>query len=363
MSADVPDLPIRSAQGRYVVRFSAGVRAALEAAATLDDPFFLVDTNVLRLYAADMQPILGSRNHLAVDATEEEKTLTGVTRVVDWLQGRNATKRSTIVAVGGGIVQDIACFSAHIYYRGIRWVHVPTTLLSMSDSCIGAKCALNLNDFKNQLGAFHSPSAVFVATTFLRTLSDTDVASGYGEILKLLLTGPSDGLDRLDRAVSVGGLRNAELPALIYESLAVKKVVIEEDEYERDRRRVLNYGHTFGHALESLTAHEVPHGLAVAWGLDLVNHIAAARGLVDPRFVERVHVWIAEHLPVRLSRSVTASDLIGAARRDKKASVDEVNLIVLEAPGMLKVMKVRFDADLEKQVSDYLTRYEAASRR
>lgn len=358
MTADIQTLPIRSAQGDYQVHFSPDVSSALAATVTVGDCFYLVDATVMRLYDSELKEPLSSRPCLVVEATEEAKTLGGVSMVVDWLQKNNATKGSVIVAVGGGIIQDLATFSSHIYYRGIRWIHVPTTLLSMSDSCIGAKCGINLNEFKNQLGVFQSPSAVFVASSFTRTLSDLDVASGYGEILKLMLTGAPDGLDRLDRAVASGGLRNPQLAALIYESLSVKKVVIEEDEYERDLRRVLNYGHTFGHALESLTSHEVPHGLGVAWGIDLVNHIAVARGLLSEDVFARVHRWILEQMPFRLSRRVSPAELIAAARRDKKATGNTVNLVLLERPGSLKIVKVPFDATLEAQVADYLERHD-----
>lgn len=352
-------LRIHSAQGDYDVAFHASVHDALAATASIPDAFYLVDRNVLQLYASELGPLLEGRNVLAVDATEEEKTLAGVTKVVSWLQRNNANKRSTVVAVGGGIIQDLATFSSHLYYRGIRWVFVPTTLLAMSDSCIGAKCGINLNEFKNQLGVFQSPSGVHIATDFIRTLSDHDVASGYGEILKLMLTGEESGFEKLRGIVDADGLRTARLPELIYDSLAVKKEVIEEDEYEADLRRILNYGHTFGHALESLTAHEVPHGHGVAWGIDLVNHIAVDRGMLPQSDFDRIHAFVVRHLSFRPSRRITAAELIAASRRDKKAAAGEVNLILLERPGQLRIVKVPFDATLERQISDYLDRYDA----
>lgn len=359
MTAPRHSLPIASAQGDYAVDFFSTIDEALAATTEIQDPLYLVDRNVLHLYEAQLKPFLGGRRHLEVDATEDEKTLAGVGRVVEWLQRSDATKRSTIVAIGGGIVQDLATFSSHIYYRGIRWVFVPTTLLAMSDSCIGAKCGINLGEFKNQLGVFQSPARVLIATDFLRTLSDADVASGYGEILKLMLTGTADGFARLRAVVDRDGLRNRELDALIRDSLLAKKAVIEEDEYESDLRRILNYGHTFGHALESLTAHEVPHGLAVVWGIDLVNHISVARGLLDRDVFEDVHAFARRHLTFPLSRRVGAQELIAAARRDKKAAAGSVNLILLARPGDLRIVSVPFDAALQGQISDYLRRPDA----
>jgi 3-dehydroquinate synthase len=352
-------LPIASAQGDYAVEFFPDVDAALQAAAGLDDPFFLVDRHVRALYARELAPLLDGRRTLELDATEDEKTLAGVGKVVAFLQENNATKKSTVVAIGGGIIQDLATFSSHIYYRGIRWAFVPTTLLAMSDSCIGAKCGINLGPFKNQLGVFQSPSRVLIATGFTRTLSDLDVASGHGEIIKLMLTGPPAGYRKLKDALDAEGLRTARLPELIYDSLAVKKRVIEADEYESDLRRILNYGHTFGHALESLTAHQVPHGLAVAWGVDLVNHIAVQRGLLDQATFDDVHAFVQRHFRFTLPRHVTASELIAASRRDKKVSDGAVNLILLERPGNLKIVPVPFDAALEQQVGGYLDSFDA----
>lgn len=350
-------LPIASAQGGYAVDFFDSIEEALQATTAIEDALYLVDRNVLRLYGQQLAPILG--RHLAIDATEEEKTLAGIGRVIEWLQRSDATKRSTIVAIGGGIVQDLATFSSHIYYRGIRWAFVPTTLLSMSDSCIGAKCGINVGPFKNQLGVFQSPSRVLIATDFIRTLSDADVASGYGEILKLMLTGSPDGFAKLRAVVDRDGLRNRALDTLIRDSLLAKKTVIEEDEYEADLRRNLNYGHTFGHALESLTGHEVPHGLAVVWGIDLVNHIAVERGLLDRATFEEIHAFAKRHLTFRLSRRVTAQELLAASRRDKKAAAGAVHLILLAQPGDLRIVKVPFDAELERQIAAYLDRSDA----
>lgn len=351
-------LPIASAQGDYEVVFHPSVDAAIAATLAIDDAFYLVDRNLLALYASELAPLRDARL-LALDATEEEKTLAGVTKVVTFLQQNNATKRSTVVAIGGGIIQDLATFSSHLYYRGIRWLFVPTTLLAMSDSCIGAKCGINLGEFKNQLGVFQSPSGVHVATDFIRTLTDHDVASGYGEILKLLLTGQEAGFTKLRDIIDAEGLLTPRLPELIYDSLAVKKAVIEEDEYESDLRRILNYGHTFGHALESLTAHAVPHGLGVVWGIDLVNWIAVERGLLAREHFDAIHAFILRHLTFRLPRPIAPAELIAASRRDKKASGGEVNLILLERPGRLRIVRVPFDAELERQIATWLERFDA----
>ena len=225
-----------------------------------------------------------------------------------------------------------------------------------SSDLIGAKCCINLNTYKNQLGAFHAPARVLLCTEFTDTLREHDVASGYGEILKLMLTGSREHFERLRGSVRAGGLRNADLPRLTGESLEVKKGIIEVDEYEAGLRRTLNYGHTFGHALEGLTEHAVPHGLAVAWGVDLVNYLALRRGLLAEADYRAVHDFVRRHLPFALPRRVAAADLIGYAKRDKKVADGRVNLILAERPGRLHVVPTPFDARLHEQIDEYLTR-------
>jgi 3-dehydroquinate synthase len=273
------------------------------------------------------------------------------------MQELNCTKENTLIAIGGGITQDICSFSAHIYYRGIKWILVPTTLLAMADSCIGAKCCINLNAFKNQLGCFYSPGRVMLCDKFAQTLHDRDLASGYGEILKLMFTGSADALTRLIETVRSNGLRNASLNTLIRESLMVKQSVIEVDEYEAGLRRILNYGHTFGHALEAITNHQIPHGIAVAWGMDLINFIAMERGLLPPDVFNTVHQFVRQYFPIRCTTEVTVHDLIAAAKRDKKASQGAVNLVLPEGPGRLTVVKTKFDVELENLLTQFLRRY------
>ncbi len=272
----------------------------------------------------------------------------------NFFQQNNATKQTIIIAIGGGVIQDITTFSAHVYYRGLRWVFVPTTLLSMCDSCIGAKASINFNNFKNQLGAFHSPHRVLICLPFLDTLSDTEIISGYGEILKLLLTGSAEQFALLRDAVEQGGLRNTDLSRLIFESLNVKKKIIEEDEYERDLRRILNYGHTFGHALEAITHHGIPHGKAVAWGVDLVNYLAVERGLLDRAEYDSIHAFIRKHFAHRLTQPVSAQELIDTTRRDKKVADGKVNLILLRTAGELKIVPTAYDARLQQEVERHL---------
>jgi 3-dehydroquinate synthase len=351
----MPSLPIKSGQGDYVVEFLADVRQIAERIAALPNVVIVIDRNVATLYADVLRPVLQGKAALIIDATEEEKSLTGVTCALDFFQASNCVKQSLVVAIGGGITQDIVAFAAHMYYRGMKWVFVPTTLLAMADSCIGAKCSVNFNEYKNQLGVFYSPSQVLVCARFLETLSETDVRSGYGEIFKLSLTGSIEFFQEYTQLVNQYGFRHSGIEKLIYDSLCVKKQVIEQDEYEIDLRRILNYGHTFGHALEAITHYAVPHGQAVVWGLDLVNWIAQRQGLLSKADFDLIHFFVKRHFSTQLTRPVSAAELIQGARRDKKVSGGKVNLVLLERPGSLKIVPTSFDDHLEQLVAEYLS--------
>jgi len=351
-------LVIKSGQGDYEVEFQEEVAGLIAWLNTTPKAVIIVDQNVANLYSEQLSGLTGSLPTLAVPATEDEKTLDGVTRALTFLQQNDCNKQSVIIAIGGGIIQDIVAFAAHVYYRGLKWYFVPTTLLSMADSCIGAKSSINFNGFKNQLGSFHSPARVFICEQFVRTLSDEEVPSGYGEIFKLFLIGSRELFTRLKKVVERDGFRNRSLSDFIYESLRVKQGVIEVDEYETGLRRILNYGHSFGHALEGLTQYEIAHGLAVVWGLDLVNWISHRAGLLSREDFSEIHAFAARHFSKPLSRKVTTAELIQATRRDKKVADGKISLALLERPGEMKIVPTSYDAALEGVVAEYLDKFD-----
>lgn len=355
---NLESLPIRSAQGNYEVEFIPSLQTLAQSLQKIPNSVTIIDRAVASTYRQPLAPALQNRPVLEVSATEEAKTPSGVLAAWEFFQKSNATKSTELVVIGGGIIQDIAQFAAHNYYRGIRWHFIPTTLLAQADSCIGGKCGINLGPYKNQLGVFHSPSRIGICLEFLKTLSDADVCSGYGEILKLHLTRSSaEWFSDLVANVNQGGWRNPQLSRLIRQSLEVKRGVIEEDEYERDLRRILNYGHTFGHALESISRHQIPHGIAVAWGIDLVNYIAWQTGRIPEKHFETVHQFIETHFKWRLKEPVKADDLIHAIRRDKKVENTTIYLILPAKIGSLQIVPFPLGEELSSLVGKYLKNY------
>jgi 3-dehydroquinate synthase len=351
---DLAPLTIRSAQGPYAVSFHGSAADAMTAAADAAGSLVLIDRRVRQLYVAACSASLGRAPLMEMDATEDLKTWSGCAQVLEWLSARGASRRSTLVAIGGGVVQDVATLAAHVFHRGMHLVLVPTTLLAMCDSCIGAKSGINLGTLKNQLGVFHAPAAVHLAPEFATTLSDADLASGHGEILKLSLTRDPPWVDELAVAWTGSGLRGPHLASLVRQSLSTKQAIIEVDEHDRGPRRLLNFGHTFGHALEGLADYGVPHGLAVAWGIDLVNYIALREGRLAESDFGAVHQLIARHLAARHVSKPTAAALVAAAGRDKKAAGGVIDLVLMSRPGALAVVPHPLDHDLEGLVDDYL---------
>ncbi len=350
-------LVIRSGQGEYRVDFFNSFPELVKSILENHVNVIVVDQNINILYGEVLKEILKSVPVFIIDATEEEKTLQGIEKVLSFFQESNLTRQSTVLAIGGGIIQDIVTFSSHIYYRGIRWMLVPTTLLSMGDSCIGAKCGINFKNHKNQLGIFQSPAHVFICPEFIRTLAERDVRSGYGEMLKLMLTGPQELYQNYALTLGKGFPSLAEAQKFIFESLKVKKQVIEEDEYEHDYRRILNFGHTFGHALESLTHYEIPHGSGVAWGVDLANYLSWKMGLLEEDYFKSIHAFIAEQFSFRLSCPIDVNALIRETKQDKKVTHGKANLVLLQHPGKLAIVPVEYDEQFTRLISEYFRDY------
>lgn len=348
--------PIRiaSLHRDYEVSFSSNFDDLLRELSDLAAHFIIVDETIFHTHNSALRTVFQSENFYVVKATEDTKTLGGVRSLIDWLLSRGAVRSSTIVAIGGGIVQDLVAFTSCIYYRGVNYKLVPTTLLSMCDSSIGAKCGINHGEFKNQLGVVYAPSAVYICTAFLSTLSDLDIKSGYGELLKLAITDSSNQFHQLRDSVEVNGLRSEHVTQLIRASLLTKKKVIEVDEYEKDLRRILNYGHTFGHALESLSGYAIPHGLGVAWGIDVVNYLAVRLGLLERTTRAEIRDFIATNLKFKLAQFPDADELIRATKRDKKVADGLLNLILMSDYGHLAITPVAFDGQLRDLVADYL---------
>lgn len=347
---------VLSAQGDYPVEFYESVEELSNKVTWPEDSYFLVDRKIWELYGSKLE-FVNNKKILLLEAEETTKSMQGVTHVIEWLNQMGATKSSSVVAVGGGVIQDIATFVSHVYYRGIKWVFIPTTLLSQSDSCIGAKCGINVLTNKNQVGVLHSPSAVFVVREFLASLETFEFESGFGEIFKLSVTGPNEFYTVLKNHLSKHSLSYKEVLPIIAKSLNAKKAIIEIDEYEKDLRRILNYGHSFGHSLESLTDNRVSHGYAVLFGMDLINHLGVEWGITNKVFTAEFQELILKNFPKLQIERVDSKKLVDGLRKDKKTLQGKINFAVVKNVGELIIVEKEIDRDLEELVEKYLNEF------
>ena len=272
---------IKSRLGDYGVIFAEPADYLQRLAA---DPHsvFVVDENVWAMHKDNALKPLSACRLLIQHISEEGKSLVSVQMLYDRIVELAPKKNMRLVSIGGGITQDITGFVASTLYRGIKWTFIPTTLLAQADSCIGGKTSLNYKDFKNLIGTFYPPSEIYLSAGFLPTLKEGDYLSGLGEVAKLSIIGGKKDAENFAASLDELLRRNylALLP-LLRRSLAIKKGYIEEDEFDSDRRNILNFGHCFGHAIESATNFAVPHGTAVVFGMLLSNIAASRRGLLS----------------------------------------------------------------------------------
>lgn len=324
---------IKSYRRTYGVDFVDDAAGALRKALCSGDRI-IADRNVWGLYPALAEAVVGFEPIL-VDPTETAKSYKGVIPLIERLIEERFTKRNRLVAIGGGIVQDVTAFTASILLRGVDWLFFPSNLLAQCDSCIGSKTSINFRAYKNQLGGFYPPKVVYIDLAFLDTLSVREIHSGLGEMMHYFLVSGGDdfrwGSERLDLALAD---RNV-LREMIRRSLAIKKEMIEKDEFDEGPRNVFNYGHSFGHALESATGYSVPHGIAVSYGMDLANIISAHKGLVPMtlrNLIRSVLAGIWREVPLG---KVDLSAYLSALSRDKKNEGSNVKVILTRGLGQM----------------------------
>jgi 3-dehydroquinate synthase len=314
--------------------------------------FIFIDEKVARLYG---NVFFKDQEMLGVKAIENNKALPVVTKLLDKLQEKNFTKKEVFVSAGGGITQDISAFARAVFKRGITWTYIPTTLLAMADSCIGAKSCLNYGKIKNQLGLFSSPHNVFISNSFLNTLDERDVLSGYGEIIKLSIVGGNASIEKFKELTqNQNGNRLINIDQLIRLALIVKKSVIEIDEFEKDIRRALNYGHTIGHAIEPIVNYKIPHGIAVSIGMVIENFMAVQFGSLSSEEAEKLNAIISSFVDkksIKLLENISIEKLVSNMKRDKKAMSNDVFISVPSNIGYFDMLKVETGEAFEQFLS------------
>jgi 3-dehydroquinate synthase len=319
---------------------------------------YFVDAQFFKLYQEPLKKFIGSDFMLLIDAHEQNKSFSKLTDFYRPLINAGFKKNDLLVTFGGGILQDISGFIASTLYRGIPWVYVPTTLLAQADSCIGSKTSINFGDSKNLIGTFYPPDKIFIDTDFCKTLPDSHFNSGVGEIIKFHLLSDEKGVELLKKFISSPNIRQSEyFKDIILSTLSIKKSYFESDEFDTGRRNLLNYGHTFGHALESASNFSVAHGEAVIIGMGLANRLALKRNVMSPKTYDELEGILKKFYPSFNWSSVGADQLISYMKKDKKRTTSDLTAIITSGIGAHeKVNDVKED-EVKTAYAEFVANY------
>jgi 3-dehydroquinate synthase len=322
------------------------------------DVLLVSNTTVAPLYAAALKRGLGDRRVVEVTLPDGEshKTLATVTRVLDVLVANRFARDCTVVALGGGVVGDMAGFAAACYQRGVAYVQVPTTLLAQVDSSVGGKTGVNHPGGKNLIGAFHQPSAVIADTDTLKTLPARELRAGLAEVIKYGLISDEALFAWLEQHIEKLLAHDADaLTHIVRRSCEIKAEIVGRDEREQGDRALLNLGHTFGHALESTTGYtKWLHGEAVGAGLLMAATMSREAGLIPEGYVERLRKLLERAgLPTE-ARDVRADSVLEHMRIDKKVKSGRIRLVLLRSIGASFVTSDYPDAALQRTLEAHL---------
>jgi len=347
----VQTLQVDVGHSRYPIIIGAGLMRDR-------DLMIVTNTTVARLYLETLRSTLGERGiaECILPDGEQHKTLQTAGWVFDALVGSKLNRDATVLALGGGVVGDIAGFVAACYQRGIGYVQMPTTLLAQVDSSVGGKTGVNHSGGKNLIGAFYQPLAVLADTDTLATLPDRELAAGLAEVIKYGCVWDPLLFDWLD--LHIGELKARDSEALTYviaRSCAIKATVVARDEREQNLRAILNFGHTFGHVIEAATGYErYLHGEAVGLGMLMAADLSCKMGLIDRAVEERVRTLVERAgLPTEAPK-IGAARALELMRMDKKVLAGKLRLVLLEKLGRAVVTDQYPQDLLEATLNEYL---------
>jgi 3-dehydroquinate synthase len=329
---DMFEIEIFSSLKNYKILFSKGLSGL-----TNQDFFYIVDNAIVDIPFITQ---LDSSRMIFVDGSEKTKTIEFCSELISDLASRGVTRKSSLVAIGGGSVQDAVTLTASLYMRGIPWYLIPTTFMAMADSCVGGKSAINVGNYKNLAGNFYPPNEIRIEQDFLQTLPQSAIAAGLSEAAKIQI---AKGQSHFNEFKSIySDYRSTSNPSFLLEivrtTLPSKKWFIEIDEFDKKERQLLNYGHSFGHALESASGMAIPHGLAIGVGMLVANSLVPT----SP-YLEDINQVLSEILRESCfdfgSVDINLDRFKGALRMDKKNSKNQQVLILLDFDSQLEVLK------------------------
>lgn len=302
----------------------------------------ITDENIYRIYGKGFPDV----PVISIGLGEKYKTMETLSLIFDRLVEYEADRSTFIVAIGGGIVCDVAGFAASVYMRGLRYGFVSTTLLSQVDASVGGKNGVNFRGYKNMIGVVNQPEFVLIDTAMLNTLDDKEYRSGFAEIVKAAAIKSDALFEYLETHFKEALDKDPEvLQKIIYDAVMVKAAVVEQDEKEKGERKLLNFGHTFAHSIEHNTG--MLHGEAVSIGMILAAELSVELGLLHNTAFDRLQQLLRNlGLPVEMNLNYT--ELVAAMKKDKKRLGNDLNMIFLDKLGnaVIKTMSIK---QLEKR--------------
>jgi 3-dehydroquinate synthase len=352
-------LKIKSQIHDYTVEKFDDLQSILDSLNHQHETFYLIDRSIQYHFGSILEDKIDSHRTILIDASEEEKSFERLQPVMLELLKQGIKRNARLVVIGGGVLQDIGCFISSVLFRGIRWELIPTTLLAQADSCIGSKSSINIASYKNQIGTFYPPHRVLLTSSVLSTLPWDEIRSGLGEVIKLqLIQGKTDFEELINDLNGLSKENQSEiLSKWVSRSMAVKKPYIESDEYDRNIRNILNYGHTFGHAYESATHYAIPHGIAVVLGILTATYLSSRLNLESHASYQHLKKllfpWLTpyEGELIRSDREI----IFKAIKHDKKNTGDSINCILTRGPGKMAKTKVNFEDEIKPAINDFIT--------
>ncbi len=324
-------MEIRSSRYKYKLEFVDDFLVTLNKIYK-DGDYLIVDKQVCQIHP-ELLDFIKDRRNISIEANETTKNFTQLGPFIETLIENNFTRTNRLIAIGGGVTQDLTSFVASILFRGVDWLFFPTTLLTQCDSCIGSKTSINFGEYKNQLGSFFPPKSIFIDVQFLATLPESERRSGLGEMLHYYLATSEEDLKMVEEYGDQALVDDSVLRRFIARSLEIKKMMIEVDEFDQGPRAVFNYGHSFGHAIETATQNEVPHGIAVAYGMDLANILSVELGLISKQLRNRIRLSLAKAFTGTSLPEINVDLIFAALRKDKKNQGNDTKVILTRGIG------------------------------
>lgn len=312
-----------------------------------DRLFYFVDSNVYKLYEQKLKKFIGKDEFIVIPATERNKSYLRLTDYYKKLIEHRFTRNDMLITFGGGILQDLSGFIASTLYRGIKWVFFPTTLLSQADSCIGSKTSINFDKSKNLIGTFYPPDHIFIDISFCETLTHKYFNSGLGEVIKFHLMSDLKGYSLLKKYLGCQNLRkNKYFKEIVKSTLKIKYSYFKGDEFDSGRRNLLNYGHCFGHALESASNFAVCHGEAVIVGMGFADFLSLKRGIMKKEKYDEFENIFQKYYPRFDISKISVKEIIYHLKRDKKRVGKDLTMILSQDIGK----QFKFSDIKEKEV-------------